>query len=243
MPSIGADGAEIYYETTGDGDPLVLIMGLGADMRGWAMQSAPFAEHYRVVMIDNRGVGKSSLAPPPYTTKQMAMDTLAVLDDAGIERAHVLGVSLGGAIAQELAIAAPGRIRSLALGSTWAGPSVWRSRIREVQLGILESQGVDALMRFRALFIFSPVLITSAPAMMAIIEKTMAETPLEGYLHQLDAAEFHDARARLGEVAVPTLVLTGKRDILVPPELSYEVASLINGAEVESFETAHAIQL
>src|SRR5690349_21090444 len=131
MPSIGAEGAEIYYETTGDGDPLVLIMGLGADMRGWAMQSAAFAEHYRVVMIDNRGVGKSSLAAPPYTTKQMAMDTLAVLDDAGIERAHVLGVSLGGAIAQELAIAAPGRIRSLALGSTWAGPSVWRSRIRE----------------------------------------------------------------------------------------------------------------
>src|ERR1043166_4144051 len=112
MPSVAAEAAAIYYEITGAGDPLVLIMGLGADSRGWAMQSATFAEHYRVVSIDNRGVGKSSVAEPPYTTKQMAMDTLAVLDDAGIERAHVLGVSLGGAIAQELAIAAPDRIRS-----------------------------------------------------------------------------------------------------------------------------------
>src|ERR1043166_884095 len=105
MPSVGAEGAEIYYETAGDGDPLVMIMGLGADSRGWAMQNSAFAERYRVVLIDNRGVGKSSVAEPPYTTKQMAQDTLAVLDDAGIERAHVLGVSLGARIAQELAIA------------------------------------------------------------------------------------------------------------------------------------------
>src|SRR5439155_5217989 len=187
--------------------------------------------------------GKSSAPPPPYTTKPMATDTLAVLDDAGIERAHVLGVSLGGAIAQELVLAAPPGVRSLALGSTWPGPSVWRSRIRQLQLGILQTQGVEALVRFRALFIFSPALVTGAPAMMDVIEKTMAETPLEGYLHQLDAAETHDARARLGEVTTPTLVLTGKRDILVPPELSFEVASLISSAQLEVFETAHAIQL
>ena len=243
MPSVDSGGAEIYYETAGDGDPLVLIMGLGADSRGWAMQTAALAEHHRVILIDNRGVGKSSAPPPPYTTKQMATDTLAVMDDAGIERAHVLGVSLGGAIAQELVLAAPQRVRSLALGSTWPGPSVWRSRIRQLQLGILQTQGVEALVRFRALFIFSPALVTGAPAMMDVIEKTMAETPLEGYLHQLDAAETHDARARLGEVTTPTLVLTGKRDILVPPELSFEVASLISSAQLEVFETAHAIQL
>jgi 3-oxoadipate enol-lactonase len=243
MPSVDSGGAEIYYETTGDGDPVVMIMGLGADSRGWAMQLSVLAERHRLVLIDNRGIGKSSVPPGPYTTKQMALDTLAVLDDAGIERAHVLGVSLGGAIGQELALEAPERIRSLALGSTWPGPSEWRSRIRGVQLGILESQGVEALVRFRALFIFSPALIAGAPAMMTIIEKTMAETQLEGYLHQLDAAETHDARARLGAITAPTLVLTGKRDILVPPELSHEVSTLIPGAELELFETAHAIQL
>jgi pimeloyl-ACP methyl ester carboxylesterase len=243
MPSVDAGGAEIYYETTGDGDPLVMIMGLGADSRGWAIQQSVLAENHRLVLIDNRGIGKSSIPPAPYTTKQMALDTLAVMDDAGVEHAHILGVSLGGAIAQELVLAAPERVRSLALGSTWPGPSEWRSRIRRVQLGILESEGVEALVRFRALFIFSPAFLTAAPAMMNIIEKTMAETPLEGYLYQLDAAETHDARARLGVITSPTLVLTGKRDILVPPELSQEVSRLIPGAELDVFETAHAIQL
>ena len=243
MPSVGAEGAEIYYETTGDGDPILLIMGLGADSRGWAMQMQAFAERYRVIAFDNRGVGKSSVPPPPYTTEQMARDALAVLDAEEIQRAHVLGVSLGGAIAQELVLAAPDRVRSLALGSTWAGPSDWRSRLRKMQLGVLETQGVEALVRARVLFIFSSPMFEKAPQMMDLIEKTMAETPLEGYLHQLDAAEAHDARARLGKVTAPTLVLTGKRDILVPPELSAEVASLIPGAELVVLETAHAIQL
>jgi len=112
-----------------------------------------------------------------------------------------------------------------------------------MQLGILHAEGVEALVRARALFIFSPPMFEQAPEMMSFIEKTMAETPLEGYLHQLDAAESHDARARLGGVRAPTVVLTGKRDILVPPELSAEVASLIPGAELVMLESAHAIQL
>src|SRR5205814_599295 len=140
-------------------------------------------------------------------------------------------------------LAAPERVRSLALGSTWAGPSEWRSRLRKMQLGILESEGVEALVRARVLFIFSPPMFETAPQMMDLIEKTMAETPLEGYLHQLDAADTHDVRARLGEITAPTLVLTGRRDILVPPELSAEVASLIPGAKLVVLETAHAIQL
>lgn len=243
MPSVNADGAEIYYEVTGEGDPLVLIMGLGADSRGWAMQQHALAEHYRLVLIDNRGVGKSSSPAGPYTTRQMAADTLAVMDDADIPRARILGVSLGGAVAQELALAAPERVRSIVLGSTWAGPSDWRTRIRATQLGILHAEGVEALVHFRVLLIFSPPLFQKAPALMEVIEKTMTETSLEGYLQQLDAAETHDARARLSAITAPTLVLTGRRDILVPPELSTEVASLIPEASLELLETAHAIQL
>jgi 3-oxoadipate enol-lactonase len=243
MPSVDVGDAEIYYETAGAGDPLVLIMGLGADMRGWAMQQSALAERHRLVLIDNRGVGKSSVPPGPYTSKQMAADALAVMDAEGIERAHVLGVSLGGAIAQELALGAPERIRSLVLGCTWAGPTDWRSRIRTAQLGILRTEGVEALVRFRVLFIFSPPLFKKAPGLMTVIEKTMAETSLDGYLLQLDAAETHDARARLAGVTAPTLVLTGRRDILVPPELSLEVAELIPGSETITLESAHAIQL
>ena len=242
MPSVDAEGAEIFYESLGGGDPILLIMGLGADSRGWAMQTHAFAERNHVITFDNRGVGKSSVPAGPYDTRQMARDALAVLDAEGVERTHVLGVSLGGTIAQWLAIDAPERVRSLALGSTWAGPSEWRSRLRRMQLGILEHDGVEALVRARVLFVFSPPFFAHT-GFMDLAEKTMAETKLDGYLHQLDAAEFHDARAHLGQIKAPTLVLTGKRDILVPPELSYEVASLIPGAETEVFETAHTIQL
>src|SRR5258708_9901057 len=134
------------------------------------------------------GGGKASVRPAPYTSEEMARDALAVLGAEEIERAHVLGVSLGGTIAQHLVLMAPDRVRSLALGSTWAGPSDWRSRLRRMQLGILESNGVEALVRARVLFIFSPTLFESAPQMMDLIEKTMAETPLQGYPHQIEAA-------------------------------------------------------
>jgi 3-oxoadipate enol-lactonase len=243
MPTIASGNAEIFYESTGDGDPVLMIMGLGADTRGWTLQLPVIAEHYRVVTFDNRGVGKSSVPPGPYNTEAMARDAIAVMDAAGIERCHVIGTSLGGTIAQHLALMAPERVRSLVLSSTWAGPTEWRSRVREMQLGVLRNEGVDALVRARVLFIFSPPLFNDAPELLQLIQKTMAETPLEGYLHQLDAAEFHDVRARLGEIAAPTLVITSKRDILVPPELTEEVAALIPGAELVVFDSAHALQM
>jgi len=242
MPTIISGDATISYEVTGEGDPVLLIMGLGADSRGWTLQAPPFAEQFQVMTFDNRGVGRSSVPAGPYSTEQMARDALAVMDGAGIEHAHVLGVSLGGTIAQHLALMEPARVRSLVLASTWAGPSEWRSRLRTMQLGILENEGVEALVRARIMFVFSPPLFSDAPDLLQLIEKTMAETSLEGYLHQLDAAEAHDVRARLGEIKVPTLVLTGKRDILVPPELTEEVAALIPGAELVVLDSAHAIQ-
>src|SRR6266542_6484129 len=99
MATVGVKGAELFYEVAGDGDPVLLIMGLGADARGWGLQAPVFAKTHRVITFDNRGVGRSSVPDGPYSTEQMARDALAVLDAAGVERAHVLGVSLGGAIA------------------------------------------------------------------------------------------------------------------------------------------------
>jgi 3-oxoadipate enol-lactonase len=244
MPTVGAGGAEIYYEVSGEGDPLLLIMGLGADSRGWILQQGVFAEHHRVVAFDNRGVGRSSCPPGPYSTEGMAQDALAVMDAAGVERAHVLGVSLGGAIAQHLALRAPERVRSLILAATWAGPSFWRARVRDMQLAIARSAGREALITARMLFVFSPPLFNNNPEMTALIEKTLLDdsASLEGYLAQLDAAELHDVRARLGKVRIPTLAITGRRDILVPPELTEEIASLIPGAELTILDSAHAIQ-
>jgi len=245
MPQTKSDGVDIWYEVSGEGDPVLMIMGLGADSTGWILQRQQFEQRHKVIVFDNRGVGKSSCPPPPYSTEQMATDALAVIDAAGIERAHVLGVSLGGAIAQHLALRAPERIRSLVLAATWAGPSVWRTNVREVQLGIARTSGREALLKFRMLLVFSPALFTENPKFAEVIEKAMVDSTatLEGYLAQVDAAEFHDTRARLGEITIPTLAITGRRDILVPRELTEEVASLIPGCELLLLDSAHAIQL
>lgn len=172
----------------------------------------------------------------------MAADALAVLDAAGVDRAHVVGSSLGGAVAQHLVLKAPERVRSLVLAATWAGPSEWRTRLMRVQRD-LASLGCDALVRLRLHLVFSPELFERAPDLMTTIERTMNEsTSVEGYLAQLEAAEAHDLRARLGEVRAPTLVIAARRDILVPPALTEEVAALIHGAELRTFDATHSVQ-
>jgi len=107
MPIARSGDADIAYEITGSGDLLLMIMGFLADSRMWVLQTPAFAEHFSCITFDNRGVGMSSRPPGPYTMEQMASDALAVMDDAGIERAHVLGISMGGAIAQHVALKAP----------------------------------------------------------------------------------------------------------------------------------------
>jgi pimeloyl-ACP methyl ester carboxylesterase len=139
---------------------------------------------------------------------------------------------------------APERVRSLILACTWAGPSLWRTRVRDLQVAIARTAGRDALIGARMLFVFSPNLFNENPEMIGLIEKTLRDdsASLEGYLAQVDAAEAHDVRARLGELTIPTLAITGRRDILVPPELTEEIAALIPGAELLMLDSAHAIQ-
>jgi pimeloyl-ACP methyl ester carboxylesterase len=245
MPTVTSGDAEIYWEQSGSGPPLLLIMGLGSDSRGWTLQRPVFAEHYRTIVFDNRGVGRTRAGASELSTELMARDAVAVLDAAGVERAHVLGVSLGGAIAQHVALGAPDRVRSLVLASTWAGPSEWRTRLRRVQLD-LARLGHEELLRFRLLCMFSPRYFIEQPDMIALVEKVLSgedAVGLAGYLSQIDAAEEHDVRARLSEIAVPTLVITGKRDILVPPELSGEIAGAVPGATLVVLETAHTLLL
>src|SRR5215510_118655 len=107
---------DIFYEEHGGGDPLLLIMGLAADSTAWMFQLPAFAEHYRTIVFDNRGVGRSSKPAGPYTIHEMADDAAGLLDALHVARAHVVGVSMGGMIAQELALRHPARVRGLVLG-------------------------------------------------------------------------------------------------------------------------------
>src|SRR5436190_12874226 len=116
----GADGTRIHYDDFGrrDGEPLLMIQGLGADRRGWLMQRRALGARYRCVALDNRGVGRSDKPPGPYDLSVMAADAVAVLDDAGIERAHVIGASMGGVITQIIGVMHADRVRSLTLACT-----------------------------------------------------------------------------------------------------------------------------
>ena len=134
MPMTRVDSIELYYEEHGSGDPLLLIMGLAADSTAWMFQMPDFAKHYRTIVFDNRGVGRSSKPPGPYSIHQMADDAAGLLEQLEIERAHVVGVSMGGMIAQELALRHPERVRGLVLACTYPEPDAEVERQREFSL-------------------------------------------------------------------------------------------------------------
>ena len=120
MPTVSANGVDLHYVQEGTGDDVLLLCGLGDDWTAWEAQVGPLAERFRVTVVDNRGVGLSSLPDGEFTVADMAADAIALCDAIGISSAHVMGFSMGGAIAQELAIARPDLVRSLVLVGTWA---------------------------------------------------------------------------------------------------------------------------
>lgn len=241
MQRARAGDADIAYDVVGTGDPLLLIMGLGADSKMWMLQTPTFAEHLTCITFDNRGVGESSIPDGPYSTEQMAGDALAVLDAVGVDRAHVLGISLGGAIAQQLALKAPERVRSLVLAATWAEPNAYTARMARVGR-IIAGLGHDALVRASMLWLFSPPVLIDNPKFVDDVETLalqFAPNP-DAFLRQLDAVEGHDSSASLAGLDLPTRVLVASRDIMVPPELGRRIASLIPSAELLELEGAHA---
>src|SRR6185436_682911 len=120
MPTVGSNGIRIHYEERGSGDPLILIMGLGAPGSRWEDHAAAYERHCRCILGDNRGAGASERPPGPYTTRKMADDTAGLMTALGIENGNIAGISMGSAIAQELALAYPKKVRSLVLVSSWS---------------------------------------------------------------------------------------------------------------------------
>jgi pimeloyl-ACP methyl ester carboxylesterase len=242
MPIARSGDADIAYEISGEGEPLLMIMGFVSDSRMWILQTPAFAPHFKCITFDNRGVGMSSQPPGPYTMEQMAADALAVLDDAGIERCHVLGVSMGGAIAQQLALKAPERIRSLALAVTWCHRNPWLDRLSDIGRHFA-SMGHDEFGRGVLLFLFSPPFMINQPDLIAAIEQMVLafQPPADTFVNQLAAVVDHDVREQLATINVPTLVVSARRDLMVPPELGEIVAASIPGARFELLDGGHAV--
>lgn len=235
MPLTEAPGFRMYYEEHGSGFPLLLLNGLGSDHREWLHQLPAFVPHFRVVIFDNRGTGGSAVPPGPYTTAQMADDAAALLRFLGVGRAHVLGVSLGGMIAQEVALRHPDRVERLVLGCTSPGGKLSVRPSPEAIAAFASAKGEDREAELRRMipFLYTESCCRERPEEVeAFIRRRMENpTPPEGYLAQLAATTAHDASGRLWRIRAKTLVITGDADRLVSRENSSRIAERIPGAE------------
>ena len=223
----------MYYEVHGKGQPFLLISGLGSDLNGWALQIPEFAKKYRVIAFDNRGSGRTDAPDMPYSIRMMAEDTVGLMDALSIEKAHVLGVSMGGYIAQELAIRYPSRVASLILVTTSVGPYL-------LKISVLQAWARQALRDMRPMTFFQIMLpfmfndsSFESPGVLEMAVATIAghsSTPPDVLARQMIACVEHDVRHRIGQITAPTLVLAGKEDPFVPFSLSEELAASIPNA-------------
>ncbi|MGE5247816.1 MAG: alpha/beta fold hydrolase, partial [Verrucomicrobiota bacterium] len=207
-----------------------------SDHREWLYQIPAFARHFRVLVFDNRGTAAAGVPPGPYTTAQMADDAAALLTSVGIERAHVLGVSLGGMIAQEVALRHPDRVDGLVLACTAPGGALAVRPSPEAMAVFLTAGGEDAESELRRMlpFLYTDAYLRDRPGEIDDFVRRRLEnrTPREGYAGQMAAAVSHDAAERLERIRARTLVITGDADRLVHWENSLRIAGRIPGARL-----------
>jgi aminoacrylate hydrolase len=234
MPTIRLEDAELYYEDTGRGEPLLLVPGLSGRGSFWASQVTDFARDFRVIVHDHRGTGRSTHSRIRYSVEQMAADVVRLMDALGVDAARLVGHSTGGAIGQVLALEHPRRLRSLVLSATWAGPDPYFLRLFESRKGVLLSQGVEAYVRASALFMAPPAWTSANDALLTEQHKAvLAEAaPVEVTASRIDAIMRHDRRAQLGDIRVPTLVIVAQDDAITPRFYSDELASRVPGAKL-----------
>jgi pimeloyl-ACP methyl ester carboxylesterase len=241
MPTVAlSTGVSLYYEERGAGEPVLLIMGTGADHSLWDDTAAAFAERYRVITFDNRGTGASDQPPDPesYTMRVLADDAAALLDALEVGRAHVAGLSLGSTVVQELAINHPDKVASLQLHCTWGRTDAWLDRLFRSMAYPVEHDDLAAYAVQAFMWVLSPAYLNDFPEQVAEVEATYLANPPSraGLLGHLHADRTHDALARLGQIAAPTLITSGEMDWQVPTRYGREVQWWLPGSRLHVFE-------
>jgi len=236
MPRARIGELELSFETDGAGEPLLLVMGLGGDHHGWDLVRRDLARRHRLVLLDNRDAGASDAARGPYGTGEMATDALGVMDHLGIERFHVAGASMGGAIAQHLALQAPTRVATMTLVSTWGRTDAFLRAVFASWRRMAEKLAPEDLLAALAPWAFTYRFLESpAPevvALQAALRERGGLQSVPAYQRQVDACLGHDTQALLPILRTPTLVLVGEDDILTPPRYGRGVAATLARAEV-----------
>ena len=235
---VESNGQTLYWESHGEGSPLVLVMGIGYDATLWGLHQVPFfSERFQTIVFDNRDVGRSSRATGAYSIADMADDVAGLLDGLGIERAHMLGISMGGMICQEFAIRHSGRLNKLVLTGTGAAPA--RAKFDPISIWSFvkthDSEGL-AFAAQQFLWLFSESFRRNHEAVDQTLQM-LASNPnpvsADAYRRQAEAYVKHDALDRLGQVTAPTIVIAGEQDRLTPPWITREVADAIPNAKYQ----------
>jgi 3-oxoadipate enol-lactonase len=244
MPFASVNDIDIHYRLAGEGgQTIVCVNGLADDLETWAFQEEELTRAgYRLLLFDNRGVGRSSKPAGPYSSRMMAGDTKALVDHLGISGFHLLGVSMGGMIAQEYALAYGGDLASLTLACTYAAPGPFCSRMFAMWADAAPVLGIPFVMRDVTLWAFTVDFFSRRPDEAAEFETAMRyiDQPLPAYLAQLAVIQHHDTTSRLAEITTPTLVLAGEQDILIPVSLSRELHHGIPGSQWQTVKGGHA---
>ena len=248
MPYATVSDVEIYWESHGEGRPLLIISGVSGGTWSYEESIAAWSPNFRVLVCDNIGAGLSSKPDRPYTIVQMADHVAAVMDAADEKEAYVVGLSMGGMIAQELALRHPPRVCGLVLGCTHCGGSerippapevIWRFADNK---GLSPEEIIDKNLR---LLVTVEFLQSGSEALQRYRERQLKAPWQPDYAlqRQLEAIRGFDTCDRLAQIKVPTLILTADHDLLVPPENGRILVNRIPGAELEEFTGGHLIYL
>ena len=246
MPVVHANGIDINYEVQGEGEPLVLIPYLAADQACYAFQVAAYAEHFTCFSVDLRGAGLSGKPEGSYTTDLLAADVAAFMQAAGIERAHVAGLSLGAATGMFLAAQHPERVKSLSLHSAWDRTDPFLRTVVETWRIMARGLGSVTDMVIAGIFpwCFTPELYAARPEYIESLADFVRSRPMpdvDAFLRQSDAVLAHDAQAVLGSITAPTLITFGERDQATSTRFAQPLGDGIAGSEVVVFPgAAHA---
>jgi 3-oxoadipate enol-lactonase len=241
MPTASVNGHDLHYEQRGEGEPLLLIMGMSGTHLTWGEPFLQLLERdFRVTIYDHRGVGKSARTDPGYSIADLADDAAGLLGELGLESAHVLGISMGGMVAQELALRHPQRVRTLTLGCTYSGgegSALTTPEVGQRLVASMQSGDRERALRTGWEVNVSKGFAADAEQFAAFRQAALdLPVPVPVIMGQMQAIGGHDTLARLGELTVPTLVIHGTEDQMLPVANARLIADRIPGAALEIFD-------